>query len=197
MLRAMWRPALLAGTDPADAATAAASERVRALLRTHYKEIWRVLRHLGLPVSVVEDAAQQVFLVATAKLDRIEPGKERAFLVGTAVRVASNHRRSAAVRHECPDDALEAHRDDAPGPDELLDQKRLRVLLDEVLNTLPEDLRTALVLFELEGFEVPEIAEIVGIPRGTAASRLRRAREAFERAAKKARARYTAKETRT
>jgi len=171
-------------------------ERVRALLRSHYGEVWRVLRHLGMPSAGIEDAAQQVFLVATSKLSRIEPGKERSFLIGTAVRIAANHRRSSAVRHESPDDSLDTRADDTPTADELLDQKRLRLLLDGVLNALPSDLRTVFVLFELEGFEVPEIAEIVGIPRGTAASRLRRAREAFEQGARRARARYSfSKET--
>ncbi|HEX4341252.1 MAG TPA: sigma-70 family RNA polymerase sigma factor [Polyangiaceae bacterium] len=193
VLRAMWRPSELPGSDTAEDA-ALSNQRVKTLLRAHYKEVWRILRHLGLPMSVAEDAAQQVFLVATAKLSRIEPGKERPFLIGTAVRIASNHRRSAAVRYECPDESPERHVDAAPGLDELLDQKRLRLLLDEVLAALPVDLRTVFVLFELEGLEVPEIAEIVGVPRGTASSRLRRAREAFERAARRVRGRYFSSE---
>ena len=44
---------------------------------------------------------------------------------------------------------------------------------------MTQDLRTAFVLFELEGLSVPEIAEVVKIPTGTVASRLRRAREQF------------------
>jgi RNA polymerase sigma-70 factor (ECF subfamily) len=143
-----------------------------------------------MPSATIEDAAQQVFLIATSKLDRIECGKERAFLVGTAVRVASNHRRSAAVRHECHDEEVAARPDETPAADELLEQKHLRVLLDDVLDKLPHDLRTVLVLFELEELDVSAIAEVLGIPRGTAASRLRRAREAFERAAQRARAHY-------
>jgi RNA polymerase sigma-70 factor (ECF subfamily) len=189
VLRAIWRPFVLTDPDRAEAEPSV-DERVRGLVRAHYKDVWRVLRHLGLPLTVVEDAAQQVFLVATAKLARIEPGKERAFLVGTAIRVAANHRHSSAARHESPDEDMDAHADDAPGADELLDQKRLRDVLETVLSALPADLRTVLVLFELEGFEVPEIAAIVGIPVGTAASRLRRAREAFELKASRVRARH-------
>jgi len=60
-------------------------------------------------------------------------------------------------------------------------------MLDEVLNRLPVDLRTVFVLHELEGLEVREIAEIEGIPVGTASSRLRRAREEFSAVARRVR----------
>ena len=192
MLRALGRPALpgLANQGSAEARHEVRSgERVHALLRLHYAEVWRVLRRLGLPVGTIEDAAQHVFLIATAKLADIELGKERAFLVGTAVRVAANQRRSAAVRYECADDEIASRASDIPGADELLDEKRLRSLLDDVLDTLAPDLRAVLVLFELEELSLGEIAEMVHIPRGTAASRLRRAREAFEAAARRVRAR--------
>jgi RNA polymerase sigma-70 factor (ECF subfamily) len=45
------------------------------------------------------------------------------------------------------------------------------------------------VLFELEGFTLTEISELLAIPRGTAASRLRRGRDEFMRAAKRMRGR--------
>lgn len=192
MLRALWKPAVLTDMGrvaSTDGATPAA-ERVHALLRTHYAEVWRVLRRLGLPQGSVEDAAQHVFLIATSKLSCIEPGKERSFLMGTAVRVAANQRRSAAARYECAEEDVGARADDAPGADDLVDEKRLRALLDDVLDTLPTDLRTVLVLFELEELGLTEIADALGIPRGTAASRLRRAREAFEQAARRVRARF-------
>jgi RNA polymerase sigma-70 factor (ECF subfamily) len=66
-----------------------------------------------------------------------------------------------------------------PGPDELSDQKRARELLNRVLEDMTLELRTVFILFELEGLRSPEIAEMVGVPLGTVASRLRRAREAF------------------
>ena len=51
---------------------------------------------------------------------------------------------------------------------------------DEVLDVMPIDLRTVFVLFELEGMSTVEIAPVLGIPVGTASSRLRRAREEFQ-----------------
>jgi len=67
-----------------------------------------------------------------------------------------------------------------PSPDELTDQKRAREALDLLLERLEMDTRTVFVLFELDGFTVPEIADVLAIPLGTAASRLRRAREHFQ-----------------
>ena len=54
-----------------------------------------------------------------------------------------------------------------------------RKLPDPNLSTMDMDLRTTFVLFELEGLSTPEIAQLAEIPLGTAASRLRRAREHF------------------
>ena len=63
----------------------------------------------------------------------------------------------------------------------LLEQKRVRQLLDQVLSSMSWELRVVFVMFELEGSSSPEIAEALGVSRGTVASRLRLAREAFRR----------------
>jgi RNA polymerase sigma-70 factor (ECF subfamily) len=164
--------------------------RLRQLLARHYRDVWRVLRRLGVQNRNVEDAAQQVFIIVAGKLPSIREGSERAFLVSTAVRVAANTRRSAVARRETLDTSeLSEQPDPAPAADVLIDQKRLRELLDSVLDELPDDLRSVFVLFELQGLPSMEIAELLGIPVGTVASRLRRARELFRTAAKRARAR--------
>jgi len=187
MLRALWRPRLPDATEVES--TPVARRDIRALLDRHHAEIWRVVRRLGVPDSAAEDVAQQVFVVAASKLGVIEAGRERAFLMSTAVRLAANHRRAAAFRRERPDEDLDTRASEAPQAEELLDAKRLRELLDEVLDSLPHDLRTVLVLFELEELGLDDIAQVLGIPRGTAASRLRRSRQAFDLAAKRVRAR--------
>ncbi|HYJ08959.1 MAG TPA: sigma factor-like helix-turn-helix DNA-binding protein, partial [Polyangiaceae bacterium] len=56
----------------------------------------------------------------------------------------------------------------------------LREELDRGLLSLPFEQRTVFVLYELEGFTLPQIGEALGIPLGTATSRLRRARANFE-----------------
>lgn len=155
-------------------------ERVRAMFEADYDFIWRSLRRFGVPPSRVDDAAQQVFVIASQKLDVIAEGSERSFLFGTAMRVASDVRRSAPVRREVASDGADLEPDASPLPDELVDRRRARAMLDRVLDEMDDDLRAVLVMFELEGLSSPEIAELMNIPVGTVASRLRRAREDFE-----------------
>jgi RNA polymerase sigma-70 factor, ECF subfamily len=157
-------------------------ERVAAMLRQHFRLVWRTVRRLGVPQSACDDAAQHVFIIAADRMDQIPPGKERAFLLGTACRVAANARRANARRHEVHDEALidEQHRSSTPDPEQLLEMKQMRDLLDQLLARLSDDLRITLVLFELERLSSAEIAELLDIPVGTVASRLRRARAAFQ-----------------
>jgi RNA polymerase sigma-70 factor (ECF subfamily) len=155
------------------------------LVHRHLDFVWRLLRRLGLSEADAEDAAQQVLLVVAGKLGEIEPGKARTFLYGIALRVASNARRgqrrslragqeqSALAAAQCPPGG------GVPWPDELAELGRAQALLDELLSELPEELARVLVLAEIEQCTVPEIAELEGVPVGTAASRLRRARSAF------------------
>ena len=62
---------------------------------------------------------------------------------------------------------------------ELLERQRARALVDDLLDQLSDDLRRVLVLAEIEQLSAPQIAELEGIPLGTVASRLRRARSRF------------------
>jgi RNA polymerase sigma-70 factor (ECF subfamily) len=111
----------------------------------------------------------------------VHEGSERSFLFGTAIRVASDHRKQSARRRETHDDAaLDAEATSTPTAEELLDQRRARALLDGVLDHMPDDLRSVFVLAELEGMTMSEMADLLAIPTGTVASRLRRARALFE-----------------
>jgi RNA polymerase sigma-70 factor (ECF subfamily) len=155
-------------------------DRLAALLRVHFDMVWRAVRRFGVPEGAAEDATQEVFIVAAAKLTGIQGGKERPFLYAVAARVAANFRRSSIHIHEnLGEEPLVEATSPLPDAEMLLDQKRRRELLDYVLGTLTQNLRTTFVLFELEGLSVPEIAEVLQIPNGTVASRLRRAREQF------------------
>ncbi|MFZ5893877.1 MAG: RNA polymerase sigma factor [Myxococcota bacterium] len=160
------------------------------LLRLHYASVWRTLRRVGVDESRVEDAAQEVFIVASRKLEQIKPGCERRYLLNSALRVAANYRRAGKARREVLDEGLtELESDPAPSADRLLSQKRLRQLFDDILSTWAPDIRTAFLLFEIEGLSVPEIAELTGAPIGTVSSRLRRGRELFLTAVKRLKAR--------
>jgi RNA polymerase sigma-70 factor (ECF subfamily) len=159
--------------------------RVNQLVHAHHDFIWRLLRRLGVSESNVDDATQQVFCVAARRVADIQPGRERSFLFGTAVRIAADSQRSHH-RHEQLEGALDERIAAQPNPEELLETRRRRELLGEVLAALPLELRTVLVLFELEQLGKAEVAELLAIPEGTAVSRLRRAREEFKVCARRA-----------
>jgi len=165
----------------AEVETAAQRRRLRAMVEEHFDFIWRSLARMSVPETEIADCVQQVFLVASRKLSAIAQGSERSFLLGTALRVASDARRALSRRREVPEDETVEHPCPDPQPDEIADQRRLRALLDEVLAAMPEDLRVVFVLFELEEMPTQEIAALLEIPSGTVASRLRRAREEFDR----------------
>jgi RNA polymerase sigma-70 factor (ECF subfamily) len=164
--------------------------RARALVLSHFDSIWRLLRRLGVPESMVDDAAQQVFVIATNKVSKIQPGSEQSFLFGVALRIASDERRKARRRQDVAELEESALSHEGPTPDELIDQRKARALMDDVLEAMPLELRTVFVLYEMEEMTMAEIAGVLGIPAGSVASRLRRAREYFHEYVRRYRAKW-------
>ena len=153
---------------------------IESLVAEHYRFVWRVLRGFGVSAADADDAAQRVFMTVARKLSSIDPLRARSFVYGVALREANNARRGVRRRREVPEDP---ERDEPEpehhGPERHALLTRARALLLELLEQLPEPQRRVLVLAELEQLEVPEIASLERIPVGTAASRLRVARQRF------------------
>jgi RNA polymerase sigma factor (sigma-70 family) len=144
-----------------------------ALVARHGPMVWGVCRRL-LSHHDAEDAFQATFIVLARKAASIR-SRERVgnWLHGVAHQTALLARRTAARRRarevqvtEMPD--IEAVQQDR-GPE-------LRLLLDEELSRLPEIYRAVIVLCELEGRSRKETACQLGVPEGTVAGRLARAR---------------------
>jgi len=171
------------GSPPVPEVSAPASReaRFRKLFQAHYTFVWRQLRRLGVLEGAVEDAAQEAFVVAARRIDDITPGSERAYLFGVARRIAAHARRTRLTRDAVTvsEDAMSERMDAGPNPEEALEGTRARAMLDAVLDDMQDDTRAVFVLFEFEALSKAEIADVLGIPEGTAASRLRRAREEF------------------
>lgn len=172
----LGRPAALVAAEPAQRA------RIDRLVRTHFGLVWRYLRRLGLPAVDADDAAQQVFLTTSRKLDRVNQQSERSFLLGVALRVAADWRKANRRQRTQSDTALEHAADPAPNPEQLLEQQRNCELLDRLLDTLDHETRAVLVLYEIEQLTMQEIAIALGVRSGTVASRLRRGRAKFQAA---------------
>jgi RNA polymerase sigma-70 factor (ECF subfamily) len=153
--------------------------RLRRIADQYYDALWRTLRYLGVPDAGVDDAAQQALCVLARRLDDIQRGAEKAFLFATAIRVASEARRAARRNHSRPSARIDAFPAHGPTPEELVDERRAHETLRAIVDAMPPELRAVFVLFEIEELSLSEIAGLLGIPAGTAASRLRRARETF------------------
>jgi RNA polymerase sigma factor (sigma-70 family) len=144
-----------------------------ALVRRHGPMVWGVCRRL-LSHHDAEDAFQATFLVLVRKAASIRSREMVGnWLYGVAHQTALLARRTAARRRarevqvtEMPDiEAAQQHQ-----------WPELPPLLDEELSRLPEIYRAVIVLCELEGRSRKEAARRLGVPEGTVAGRLARAR---------------------
>ncbi len=155
---------------------------LRGLVAGHFDFVWRSVRRVGFGPADADDITQEAFLVASRRLGDLQAGRERSFLLATAMRVASTFRRGERREQARREVAPPISADPFPGPDQVAESLSARERLDVVLGELELELRTVFVLFELEELSVAEIADLVGLRPGTVASRLRRAREAFRAA---------------
>jgi RNA polymerase sigma-70 factor (ECF subfamily) len=172
---------LLLGSTAASAPLAKVDEaRLRAIVDANFDTLWRFLRRLGVAEADVDDAVQEVILVLTRKLDSVEIGRERSFVLSIAFRVASDARRRTRRRREVDSEQLVELPSISADPEASAQNQQMRAVFAQVLEQLSLDLRAVFVLYELEDFTMAEIAQSLQLPPGTVASRLRRAREAFE-----------------
>lgn len=142
----------------------------------------RLLRRRGVHDSDTDDVQQRVYLVFAARLSRIRPGAERAYLYAIAAREAGHQRRSYRRRREQPDDGVEQLASSDARPDVLAQRKETHCRVRAVLASMDEALRHVLVSFALEHMSLAEIAHASALPLGTVKSRLRRARQRFAHA---------------
>lgn len=169
-----------ASADSADASLErdrSSDERLRRIALEHYDFAWRSLRRLGITPPETDDATQQVFIILSRKLDQIEPGKERTYVFGVAVRVASNVRRARAKRREVPEVEAPDSPFVVPAAEARLDRAEARTALDEIIASMPEERREVFILSALEELSTSEISTVLQLPLSTVVSRLRRARE--------------------
>jgi RNA polymerase sigma-70 factor (ECF subfamily) len=135
------------------------------------------LRRLGVHPNNLEDAVHDVFSAVHRHQGTYDPARSlRAWLYGFSVRVASNHRRTTRRRRETDPPPVEPA-DDRPSAETMLESNARRSLLLRALDTLKEERRDVLVLHDLDGIPMPELARSLALPLNTAYSRLRLARE--------------------
>ncbi|APR82270.1 RNA polymerase sigma factor RpoE [Minicystis rosea] len=173
-----------------------AAPAFEALYDEHFDFVWRNMGRLGVEPAVLEDAAQDVFIVALRRLSDFEGRSSiRTWLFGIALRVAHDYRRAARRRRNHgivgEDEGDTAGVADAESPSPLDAATRTEAVerLHAILAELDDDRRAVFILAELEQMSAPEIAEAVGANLNTVYTRLRAARREFNEAVVRLKAR--------
>jgi RNA polymerase sigma-70 factor (ECF subfamily) len=162
-----------------------APQSVVDLYQAHAQFVWRRLQQMGVHTSDLEDALQEVFVVAFRNWANFDPNraKPRTWLFGIGLNVARNFNRGQRRREAHIDRDAEPHAEPTVlTPEDALCRRQSQGLLEQVLGELPIEHRTTFVLFELEGMSGMEIAEQMAVPEGTVRSRLYHARKHLEAA---------------
>ena len=164
-------------------------EAFALIVRRHGPMVFGVCRRVTGNHHLAEDAFQAVFVVLAAKAGAVRPRSALpAWLYGVAYRTAlrartmSDRRRRHLARSQgsgVRSQNGEPVADSSLSPDSCLLTTELAAILDEEIARLPEHLRLAVVLCELEGHSRKDVASRLGIPEGTLSSRLAAARKAL------------------
>ncbi len=159
------------------------------LVAKYHRKIIRLISRLVRDHAEVEDVAQDAFIKAYRALPQFRG--ESAFytwLYRIAVNTAKNHLATQGRRPEALSDIdaeeAETFADgeqlrDINTPESMLHTRQVAETVNRAMDALPEELRTAITLREIEGLSYEEIAEAMGCPIGTVRSRIFRAREAI------------------
>ena len=155
------------------------------LFRSHAPFVARFLFRLGVAAADLDDVVQEVFLVVHKQGGYVrERASKTTYLASIAVRAASSSRRRTQThraRHaELPSEGVESER---PGPVEILEERESMRRLQSVLDGLDPELKTTLILVDLEGQTCSAVAAGMQIPIGTVYWRLHQARKLFREAA--------------
>jgi RNA polymerase sigma-70 factor (ECF subfamily) len=159
------------------------------LVSKYQRKIFRLLSRLIRDHGEIEDVAQEAFIKAYRALPNFRGDSAfYTWLYRIAINTAKNHLvsqgRRAPTTTEVDIEEAETfddgdHLRDLNTPESMLVTKQVGEAVNRAIDELPEDLRTAIVLREIEGLSYEEIAESMSCPIGTVRSRIFRAREAI------------------
>ncbi len=159
------------------------------LMEKYRRKIGRLLSRMVRDPEEVEDIAQETFIKAYRALPQFRG--DAAFytwLYRIAVNTAKNHLAARNRERLTVSDVMSEDEEggedryaapDIDTPDAHLLSKQIAYAVNEAVEALPEELRTAITLREIEGMSYEDIATFMGCPIGTVRSRIFRAREAI------------------
>ncbi len=162
------------------------------LVIKYQRRIQRLIGRLVRDVDLVEDIAQETFIRAYRALHQFR-GEAQFYTwlyriaVNTAKKFLMELKRDPTVSHSAAQSDEDGDETSWPGnelisdetPESVLAAKEIATAVNDALEALPQDLREALTLREIEGLSYEEIADLMNCPIGTVRSRIFRAREAI------------------
>jgi RNA polymerase sigma-70 factor (ECF subfamily) len=154
-----------------------------ALMRRHNRRLFRVTRSVLRDSDAAQDAVQEAYLRAFTRLETYQPtGKFGAWITRVALNEALMIRRRVRgdeiSLEDAGDEAVfaeEALASDVPTADQYVEAAHARALLEHAIDALPDNFRTVFMLRAVEGLDVRETAESLGINAATVRTRLFRA----------------------
>ena len=159
------------------------------LVAKYQRKLARLLSRFIRDPGEVEDVAQEAFIKAYRALPSFRGDSAfYTWLYRIGINAAKNYLvamgRRAPTTTEHDAEEAESFEDgdqlrDINTPENMLMSKQVATVVNAAMNELPEELRTAITLREIEGLSYEEIAEIMNCPIGTVRSRIFRAREAI------------------
>ena len=152
-------------------------------MRRHNRRLFRVTRSVLRDGDAAQDAVQETYLRVFTKLDSYTAQRQvrRVDLARGVQRSLMMRRRirdDTVSLEDAGDDAMvaeEATASDAPSADQFLEAAHARALLEHAIDTLPDNFRTVFMLRAVEGLDVRETAECLGVNATTVRTRLFRA----------------------
>ncbi len=158
--------------------------------------VFRNAQRLGVSDGALDDVVQQVFLVVHRRLGEVAADAPiRAWIFGILAHVVRDYRRS--LRRKSPHvsaqpiDPATLAEPAGRGPFDALARSEALEVVSALLSELSDEKREIFVLSELEQLTAQEISELIGVNASTVYSRLRAARQDFERAVERSRLRDT------
>ncbi len=153
---------------------------VDRLFREHSTYVAAFLRRLGILEASVDDAVQEVFLVAHTRGGyRPGPASARTWLGAITIRVAANARRARQRRRETGEDRIPENHPASIPPDLVASQREELASVEHALRSMSDMHRDVFLQFAVAGHSCDDIARSMGIPTGTVYSRLHAARNSF------------------
>jgi RNA polymerase sigma-70 factor (ECF subfamily) len=157
-----------------------------ALVRKYQDRVYNLCRYMLRDPQNAQDAAQDIFLKAYGALKDFRPGASLyTWLYRIAVNTCLDYTRKSRREVIRSESLSEEHISDAPSPEQRYTSKEITEAVQLALQRLPEKLRAAIVLREIEELSYEEIAEVLRTSVGTVKSRISRAREQLRHLLKK------------